>query len=376
LDWNKLSADCNAGRLTECQTTLEHLMSADNFNSSAFSHAERDRGLYRDAIRAAAVRIAPHAVVTPLLESWRLNDAVGGRVFVKAEVLQRTGSFKFRGAVNRIAQLTADEQRRGVVAYSSGNHAQALALAAKLFGTTAVIVMPSDAPRVKVEKTQAYGGEVVFYNRHTEDRAEIGERLANERGLTLVPPYDDQSVIAGQGTLGLEVTDQAKAAGAKLDALLVCCSGGGLIAGCALAIEAVSPTTAVYAVEPSGFDDTARSLAAGVRVRNPSGRTSICDAILADTPGALTFPINQRLLAGGLTVSDEEAIRAVAFAYDEFKIVVEPGGAVALAAVLAGKLGVRDRNTAVVCTGGNVDQEIFTAALENAAGSRNAQRFV
>lgn len=321
-------------------------------------------------IRSAAARIAPHAVVTPLLESWTLNERVGGRVFVKAEVLQRTGSFKFRGALNRLAQLIEEERRRGVVAYSSGNHAQAVALAARIFSTTAVIVMPADAPRVKVENTRTYGGEVVFYDRYTEDRAVVGSRLANERGLTLVPPYDDPHVMAGQGTLGLEVAHQAAAAGVELDALLICCSGGGLTAGCALAMEMESPRTAIYAVEPEGFDDTARSLVAGQRVSNEPGHTSICDAILADKPGELTFPVNLRRLAGGLVVSDAEALAAVAFAYDEFKIVVEPGGAVALAAVLAGKLDCRNKSVAVVCSGGNVDSEVFCAALDLAGSKR------
>lgn len=315
-------------------------------------------------IRAAAERIALHARVTPVLESLALNERVGGRVLVKAESLQQTGSFKFRGALNRVMQLTDDERSRGVVAYSSGNHAQALALAARLFHTTAVIVMPADAPRVKVARTRAYGGEVVFYDRHAEDRAAIGRRLAAERGLTLVPPYDDPHVMAGQGTLGLEIARQAAGMGARLDALLVCCSGGGLTAGCALAMEADSPSTAIYSVEPEGFDDTARSLMARRRVANSPGRTSVCDAILVDTPGELTFPVNLRLLAGGLAVSDAEALDAVAFAYEELKIIVEPGGAVALAAVLSRKLDCRGKTVAVVCSGGNVDTDVFKSALD------------
>ncbi len=315
-------------------------------------------------IRDAARRIAEHATITPMLESLTLNELVGGRVLVKAENLQRTGSFKFRGAVNRLMQLTEEERARGVVAYSSGNHAQALALAARLFHTTAVIVMPADAPRVKVAKTRTYGGEVVFYDRYTEDRAAVGSRLAVERGLTLVPPYDDPYVMAGQGTLGLEIARQAKEMGAKLDALLVCCSGGGLTAGCALAMEADSPSTAIYSVEPEGFDDTAKSLIARQRVANSPGRTSVCDAILIDKPGELTFPVNLRLLTGGLVVSDAEALDAVAFAYEELKIVLEPGGAVALAAALAGKLDCRGKTVAVVCSGGNVDADVFKSVLD------------
>ncbi|ESZ87898.1 MAG: serine/threonine dehydratase [Blastomonas sp. CACIA14H2] len=318
-------------------------------------------------IRAAAKRIARHATVTPLLESLTLNELVGGRVLVKAENLQQTGSFKFRGAVNRLMQLTEEERSGGVVAYSSGNHAQALALAARLFDTTAVIVMPTDAPRVKVAKTLAYGGEVVFYDRYKDDRAAVGIRLAAERGLTLVPPYDDPYVMAGQGTVGLEVARQAAEMGAKIDALLVCCSGGGLTAGCALAMEADSPSTAIYSVEPEGFDDTARSLVARERVANVPGPTSVCDAVLVDKPGELTFPVNLRLLAGGLAVSDAEALDAVALAYDELKIVVEPGGAVGLAAVLSRKLDCRGKTVAVVCSGGNVDADVFKSIIDRVA---------
>lgn len=315
-------------------------------------------------IQTAAVRIAPYTVVTPLLESLTLNEKVGGRVLIKAEMLQRTGSFKMRGATNRIAKLSEEERQRGVVAYSSGNHAQAVALAARQFDTTAVIVMPSDAPRVKVKKTRAYGGEVVFYDRYTEDRAAVGKKIADDRGLTLVPPYDDPDVIAGQGTLALEIVQQAAAINADLDALLVCCAGGGLTAGCALAIEAKSRATEVYSVEPEGFDDMARSLAAGERVSNEPGRKSICDAILIDQPGKLTFEIIKSRLAGGLVVSDAEALDAVAFAYDELKLVAEPGGAVALAAVMQGRIDCRGKTVAVVCTGGNVDVDIFKSALE------------
>ena len=316
-----------------------------------------------DHIEAAAQRIAPYAVRTPLLESWTLNDRVGGRVLIKAENLQRTGSFKIRGAVYRLAQLSEQERCRGVLAFSSGNHAQAVALAARMFGTSAVIVMPRDAPTVKVEKTRFYGGEVVPYDRYSEDREQIGRRIAAERGLTLVPPYDDPAIIAGQGTLGLEVAEQAAALGVTLDCFLVCCSGGGLTAGCALALAAKSPSTAVYAVEPRDFDDTRRSLDAGIRVTNAPGARSICDALLVDTPGALTFPINKRLLSGVCTVTDEEVLQAVAFALDELKLVVEPGGAVALAAVLSGKLACAGKTTAIVCTGGNMDPESLRSVL-------------
>ena len=314
-------------------------------------------------LRAAAARIRPHAVVTPLLESWELSARTGGRVLVKAEVLQRTGSFKFRGALNRMLQLTAEERARGVVAYSSGNHAQAVALAARVCGTSAVIVMPADAPKVKVARTRGHGAEIVLYDRYREDRETIGQRLAAERGLTLVPPYEDPRIIAGQGTAGLEIARQAAEAGAALDALLVPCSGGGLTAGCAIAMEAESPSTSIYAVEPQGFDDTARSLRAGRRVSNEPGR-SLCDSLLSPTPGELTFSINQPRLAGGLVVSEAEALAAMALAFRELKIVVEPGGAVALAAVLAGRLDCRGKTVAVLCSGGNVDAEVFQRALE------------
>jgi threonine dehydratase len=315
-------------------------------------------------IEQAAKRIAPFAVVTPLLESQALNERVGGRVLIKAEMLQRTGSFKFRGATNRMALMRPDELERGVVAYSSGNHGQAVALAGRIFGTTAVIVMPSDAPRMKVERTRQLGGEIVMYDRLSEDRAAIGNQIARERGLILVPPYEDPHIIAGQGTLGREVALQADKLDARLDAFLVCCSGGGLTAGCALALQALSPATRVIAVEPEGFDDTARSLAAGHPVRNEPGKRSICDAILAEQPGEMTFSINKRLLAGALDVTDHEALQAVRFAHEQLKIVVEPGGAVALAAVLSGKFDASGKTIGVVCSGGNVDSTVFRQALD------------
>ena len=317
-----------------------------------------------DDVRAAAGRITPPVVRTPLLESPRLNERLGGRLLVKAESLQLTGSFKFRGAVNRISRLDERARERGIVAYSSGNHAQAVSLAARLFGTKAVIVMPEDAPRVKIAKTRSYGGEVVFYDRYNEDRVAVGAALAAERGLTLVPPYDDTRIIAGQGTLGLEVIEQAAALDASLDAFLICCSGGGLTAGCALAFAADSPNTQVWGVEPEGFDDTLRSLAAGRIVANEPGGRSICDAILADQPGALTFPINRRVLTGVAVVSDAEALAAVRVALDELKVLVEPGGAVALAAALSGKIDCRDRTIGVVLSGGNIDPDVLRQALD------------
>ncbi|CAN5468560.1 threonine/serine dehydratase [soil metagenome] len=315
-------------------------------------------------VREAVERIAPHAVRTPLLESPRLNEHLGGRLLVKAESLQRIGAFKFRGAVNRISRLTADERRRGVLGFSSGNHAQAVAHAAQLFGVAAVIVMPEDAPATKIRNTREYGAEVVLYDRYTEDREQVGLAVARERELVVVPPFDDPHIIAGQGTLGLEVIEQAAAAGAVIDAFAVCISGGGLTAGCMLAFEADSPATETWGVEPVDFDDTRRSLEAGQRVRNDPGARSICDAVQTETPGRLTWPINQRLLTGVVTVTDEEALQAMAVALRELKIVVEPGGAIALAAALTGRVPVRGRTVAVVCSGGNTDDDVLVRALQ------------
>jgi len=317
-------------------------------------------------VQSAARQLAGKAVVTPLLESPAFNAKLGFRLLVKAEPLQRTGSFKFRGAYNRISRLSEAERRRGVVAYSSGNHAQGVACAAQLLGAPAVIVMPSDAPALKLENTRGYGAEVITYDRFRENREEIGRRIRDERGMTLVPPYDDPLVIAGQGTVGLELALQAQALDAKLDAVLSGASGGGLIAGISLAVKHESPDTAVWVCEPAGLDDHARSLAAGHHVANDPGARSICDALLAPTPGDITFAINRRTLAGGLVVSEEEVLRAMAAAFRELKIVVEPGGAVALAAVLAGKLPLAGRTVAVVCSGGNVDAATFRRALDYA----------
>ncbi|MCH7930915.1 MAG: threonine/serine dehydratase [Proteobacteria bacterium] len=319
-------------------------------------------------VEDAAERLRGRAVMTPLLESPLLNERIGGRVLVKAETLQRTGSFKFRGAYNRISRLSPAERKRGVVAYSSGNHAQGVAAAARLVGAPAVIVMPADAPRIKIDGTRALGAEVVLYDRSRESREAVSERIATERGLTLVPPYDDPRIIAGQGTAGLELAAQAFAIDAELDAVLSPCGGGGLIAGCALALSHRFPGAAVYAVEPEGFDDTTRSLAAGERQEARPGAHSFCDALLSPTPGKLTFAINRRLLAGGLVVSDDEVARAMRVAFLHLKLVLEPGGATALAALLAGGYDGRGKTVAVVASGGNVDPQTFAAALERAAG--------
>ncbi|RDD63732.1 threonine ammonia-lyase [Ferruginivarius sediminum] len=319
-----------------------------------------------DEVVAAAERLRGVAIETPLLNVPALDERVGGRILIKPETLQRTGSFKFRGAYNKLSQLPETAKEGGVVAYSSGNHAQGVAHAAQLLGIPAVIVMPSDAPKMKIENTRGYGAEVQLYDRYQEQREQVGAQIAAERGATLVKPYDDPDVIAGQGTCGLEIARQAAARGWRVDALLTCCGGGGLTAGSALAMRELSPATEVYTVEPEGFDDHARSLAEGRRVSNdPSGK-SFCDALLAPTPGELTFEINRKLLAGGLAVSDAEVRQAMDFAFRALKLVVEPGGAVCLAAVLAGKLDLHGRTVAITMSGGNVDPETFCEAIRGA----------
>ena len=316
-----------------------------------------------DDVRAAAGRLHGLAVRTPLLESPALNDRLGGRLLMKAETLQRTGSFKFRGAFNCISQIPEAQRAGGVVAYSSGNHAQGVAAAAALLGLPAVIVMPADAPAIKVENTRGYGAEVVFYDRRNESREAIGAELAAARKATLIRPYDDPNVIAGQGTCGLEICEDAAARDLNMDALLVCCGGGGLTAGCALAVEAVSPATELFAVEPEDYDDMKLSLQAGHPVPHAEAAGSICDALLSPQPGDMTFAINRRIVSGALTVSDAEVKAAMRFAFRTLKLVVEPGGAVCLAAVLAGKIDVAGRVTGLTLSGGNVDTELYCAVL-------------
>lgn len=331
---------------------------------SAIAEAERASLAIGIAdVRDAARRLRGVAVHTPLLSNPWLDEAVGGRVLVKAEVLQHTGSFKFRGASNRLLQIAVADRPKGVVAWSSGNHAQGVAAAARRLGIPATIVMPADSPAVKAANTRALGAEIVFYDRAAEDREAIGRAIAAERGAVVVPPYDDPAVMAGQGTIGLEIADDAAALGADLDAVLVPCSGGGLVAGTATAMAARSPRTRMVAVEPQGFDDTARSLAAGERLGNPSAGGSICDALLTQVPGELTFPVNRSLLSGALAVSDAEALRAVAFAFERLRLVVEPGGAVALAALLAGRFDARGKTVAIVLSGGNIDPAMLARAL-------------
>ena len=314
-----------------------------------------------EGVLDAARQIAGQAVRTPLIESPALNARLGGRVLLKAETLQYAGAFKFRGAYNRISRLTEDEKACGVVAYSSGNHAQAVAAAARLVGTTAVIVMPADSPRVKVEGVIAFGGEVRMYDRYTESREAIGEEIARTRGAVLVRPFDDPFVIEGQGTVGLEIQEQADA---PIDQLLCGVSGGGLMAGINLALAARSPSTLSYGVEPAAYNDTQLSLAAGVRMTHPPALGTLCDALMTPMPGELTWPINQRL-EDVLTVTDAEVVEAVRYAFRVLKLVVEPGGAVSLAALLAGKVETEGLTTAVVLSGGNIDPALFAAIIED-----------
>lgn len=315
-------------------------------------------------IQAAAARLKGLAVETPLIESPALNERLGGRVFLKPETLQRAGAFKFRGAYNRLSQLSAEEKARGVVAFSSGNHAQGVALAAQLLGVPALIVMPADAPGVKVEATKGFGAEIRFYDRFTEDRVAIAEEISAARGCVVVPSYDDPHIIAGQGTLGLELVEQAQALGDRLDIVISPIGGGGLIAGTSTAVKALSPATEVWGAEPAGFDDTRRSLESGNRERVSADARSICDALLADTPGALTFPINQRTLTGVAAVTDAEVAEAMRYAFSVLKLVVEPGGCVALTAALTGKIDLKGKTAAIVLSGGNVDPGVFARILQ------------
>ncbi len=316
-----------------------------------------------DMIRAAAARAAGHVRETPLLSAPGLDAIAGRRVLVKAECLQFTGSFKFRGGWSALSALDPDTRARGVIAFSSGNHAQGVALAARMHGVPAVIIMPDDAPRAKIEGTRALGAEVVLYHRETEDRDAIGARLASERGLTLVKPFDEPEVIAGQGTCGLEIAAQAQAMGVTQADVLVCCGGGGLTSGIALALEADAPGLRARPVEPEGFDDMARSLAAGRILRNARLSGTICDAIMTPQPGEITFPILSRLAGPGIAVSDGDALKAMAAAARHLKIVLEPGGAVALAAALFHPQTLTGDTVICVASGGNVDADMFARAL-------------
>lgn len=318
-----------------------------------------------DMIRAAAHRVDGRIRRTPLLNSPAIDALAGRRVFIKPECLQQTGSFKYRGAVSAISALSDAQLARGVIAYSSGNHAQGIALAARQFGTSSVIVMPKDAPRMKIENTRAFGGETVLYNRPAgEDRDAIGRALAEARGLTMIKPFDEPLVIAGQGTCGLEIAEQARAEGIKEADVIVCCGGGGFASGIALALEAEAPGLRVRPAEPAQFDDMARSLKSGTRLSNASPSGSLCDAIISPTPGEITFPILHRLSGPGLVVTDDEALHAMAVAFNHLKIVAEPGGAVALASALFRAEEIDGDSVIVTISGGNVDADVYQMALQ------------
>jgi len=317
-----------------------------------------------ELIEFAKKNSANSVIETPLLSNEKMNQILGKRVFIKPECLQVTGSFKFRGAWSALSHFQKkDNSFDGIVAYSSGNHAQGVAAAAKAYKVPAVIVMPLDAPRIKIENTLNYGAEVIFYDRMKEVREDIGEKIAKEKNLQLIRPYDEPLVIAGQGTCGWEIAFQAKALGIKEAEVLVCCGGGGLSAGIALALEELAPSFSVRTCEPEFFDDTARSLSSGKREINQETQNSICDAILTPTPGELTFPILKKLAGKGLVASDDQVLRAMKFLYENFKLVAEPGGAVALAAALFSSQILEKEDIIVVVSGGNVDSKLFAQAL-------------
>lgn len=318
-------------------------------------------------VEAAAKRLNGLAVRTPLIESPILSERCGGRVLVKLETLQRTGSFKFRGAYNRLTQLSPGDRKRGVVAFSSGNHAQGVACAAALLGVHATIVMPADAPRVKSEATRAYGAEIVEYDRRKENREAIAAQIAEKSGAIVVPSFDDRNVIAGQGTIGLEVVEQAEALGAALDFVVVPCSGGGLSSGIALALRGKSPATKVITVEPKDYDGARLSLLRGERMAAEGRRNTIADALTSPLPGVLPFGILHALDARGVAVGDDDIIRAVAFAATKLKLIAEPGGAAGLAALLAGKFDAANRTIAIVLSGGNIDPDTLKHCLEHAS---------
>ncbi len=314
-------------------------------------------------VRAAAVRLKGRVLRTPLLRHPLLDQLTGATVLVKPEPLQRTGSFKLRGATNAALLMSPEARRGGIVTHSSGNHGQACAAAAHMLGMKATIAMPMDAPAIKVEATRRWGAEIIPFDRHGVDRDALAETLAAERGATIIPPFDHRDVIAGQGTVAMELIEDAEALGLTLDAFAICTGGGGLTAGCVLALEAMAPQADAYAVEPEEWDDTVRSLAAGRRIPVERPGSGLCDALLSKQPGALTFPINHRHLAGGAVVTETEIFRAMRFAFEHLKIVAEPGGSVALASVLAGKVAAKGGVIGVVISGGNADPTVFARAL-------------
>ncbi|PCI48261.1 MAG: pyridoxal-5'-phosphate-dependent protein [Alphaproteobacteria bacterium] len=315
-------------------------------------------------IQDAAERLHGIAIKTPLLESVSLSEKFDARIFIKPENLQRVGAFKFRGAYNRLCQLTDSEKANEIVAFSSGNHAQGVALAAKILGLKAIIVMPSDAPAMKRDNTLSYGAEIIEYDRETESREEIARAIAAERQAVVVSSFEDFDIIAGQGTAGLEIIEQGREIGITFDQFFCPVGGGGLISGCATAIKGLCPNIEIYGIEPEGFDDVKRSLAVGSIQRNPQQTGSVCDALLSQSCGPLTFSIMQKYLKSVLTVSDTEALHAVKYAWENLKLVVEPGGAVALAALLSGKADIRGKTICLLLSGGNVDAEIFELAIK------------
>ncbi len=322
-----------------------------------------------EKISAAAQRTKGKLRRTPLLNAPLLDTIAGRRIWVKPECLQHTGSFKYRGALSAISALSPEKRKLGIIAYSSGNHAQGIALAARQAGAPAVIIMPADAPRMKIENTRALGAETVLYDRVAgEDRDAMGKQIADERHLTLIKPFDNEEVIAGQGTTGLEIAEQAIEMGVNAGDVIVCCGGGGFASGIALALEAKAPKMRVRPAEPENFDDMARSLASGKRLSNATTSGSLCDAIISPTPGELTFPILQRLAGPGMVVSDDEALHAMALAFEHFKLVAEPGGAVALAAAIFRPDQIQGDDVIVTISGGNVDAEVFEMALTRFGG--------
>ncbi len=327
------------------------------------AHPDDTSRITADGVRDAATRIAGHSVRTPLIENEFLNDITGGRIFCKAEVLQHCGSFKFRGAFTRLSRLDPETRARGVLAWSSGNHGQGVARAAQHFGVPAVIIMPADAPALKIEKVRAYGAEIITYDRYTEDREAIGRPLADQRGLALAPSYDHVDIIEGQGTVALEACEELAAMGLGLDRFIVCCGGGGLTAGCATILGEMAPDAAIAIAEPDGFDETWASIRTGERHHADISRRTICDAIATPTPGRLTLPIMQEKVGEGVSVSEAEVSEAMVFAFKYLKLVLEPGGAVALAAVLNRKIDCRGQTTVVTLSGGNVDPGLFTELI-------------
>ena len=310
-------------------------------------------------IEQAALRLKDVSVCTPLIQNLHLDGITKGNILIKPECLQVTGSFKIRGAYNFLSQLTANEAKKGIVTWSSGNHAQGIAAAGSLLNIKTMIVMPNDAPKIKIENTRCLGGEIVGYDRCSGDREAIANEISRKHGLKIVPSYDHRKIIAGQGTVGLELAKDALFMGLPPDQVLIPCGGGGLSSGCSLALKSLLKNVEIFAVEPSDFDDTARSFQSGKRERVHDQVSSICDSLQTPIPGELTFDINRELLSGVLTVTDEEVKEAIRFSFKHFKIVVEPGGAVALAAILFGKINTKNKITAIILSGGNIDLDLF-----------------